>query len=119
MILSFSIFQLTRRSCGVAVDKLRHRLLRRPAVGTDAPQYEWFYTVPQKLSKNLCNLSNRPGFNHQDYRAEMTFYHMFKIVVSIGRLTAFLVPMELIPSKPPHGTYVIVSFCTLQKGSNF
>ena len=43
-------------------------------------------------------------------------------VVSIGRLTAFyvvLVPMELIPSKPPHGTYVIVSFCTLQKGSNF
>ena len=29
-----------------------------------------------------------------------------------------LVPLELIPSKPPHGTYVIVLFCTLQKGSN-
>ena len=46
---------------------------------------------------------------------------IFNTVVSIGRLTAFyvvLVPMELIPSKPPHGTYVIVSFCTLQKGSN-
>ena len=45
-----------------------------------------------------------------------------KLVVSFGRLTTFyvvLVPMELIPSKPPHGTYVIVSFCTLQKGSNF
>ena len=45
-----------------------------------------------------------------------------KLVVSFGRLTTFyvvLVPMELIPSKPPHGTYIIVSFCTLQKGSNF
>ena len=32
-------------------------------------------------------------------------------VVSIGRLTAFyvvLVPMELIPSEPPHFAYVIV-----------
>ena len=46
----------------------------------------------------------------------------FNTVVSIGRLTAFyvvLVPVELIPSEPPHGTYVIVSFCTLQKGSTF
>ena len=45
-----------------------------------------------------------------------------KLVVSFGRLTTFyvvLVPMELFPSKPPHGTYIIVSFCTLQKGSNF
>ena len=43
-------------------------------------------------------------------------------VVSIGRLTAFyvvLVPMELIPSEPPLYAYVIVLFCTLQKGSNF
>ena len=43
-------------------------------------------------------------------------------VVSIGRLTAFyvvLVPVELIPSKPPLYAYVIVSFCTLQKGSTF
>ena len=43
-------------------------------------------------------------------------------VVFIGRLTAFyvvLVPMEHIPSKPPHSTYVIVSFCTLQKDSTF
>ena len=43
-------------------------------------------------------------------------------VVSIGRLTAFyvvLVPVELIPSEPPHGTYVIVSFCTVEKGSTF
>ena len=44
------------------------------------------------------------------------------LVVSIGRLTAFnvvLVPMEFIPSKPPHIPYVIVLFCTLQKGSTF
>ena len=43
-------------------------------------------------------------------------------VFSIGRLTAFyvvLVPMELIPSEPPHFAYVIVSFCTWQKGSTF
>ena len=43
-------------------------------------------------------------------------------VVSIGRLTAFyvvLVPTELIPSKPPLYAYIIVSFCTLQKGSTF
>ena len=45
-----------------------------------------------------------------------------QLVVSIGRLTAFyvvLVPMELIPSKPPLYAYIIVSFCTLQKGSTF
>ena len=44
------------------------------------------------------------------------------LVVSIGRLTAFyvvLVPMEYIPSKPPHSAYVIVSFLYLQKGSTF
>ena len=44
------------------------------------------------------------------------------LVVSIGRLAAFyvvLVPMELIPSKPPPYAYVIVSFCTLQKCSTF
>ena len=44
---------------------------------------------------------------------------MSHAVVSIGRLTAFygvLVPMEFIPSKPPLYSYVIVSFCTLQKG---
>ena len=43
-------------------------------------------------------------------------------VVSIGRLTAFfviLVPVELIPSKPPHTHYVIVVFSTLQKGSTY
>ena len=43
-------------------------------------------------------------------------------VVSIGRLTAFyvvLVPLELIPSEPPLYAYVIVLFCTLQKGSTF
>ena len=42
-----------------------------------------------------------------------------QVVVSIGRLTAFcvvLVPMEFIPSEPPHSNYVIVSFSTLQKG---
>ena len=47
---------------------------------------------------------------------------MLQAVVSIGRLTAFyvvLVPLELIPSKPPLCAYVIVSFCTLQKGSTF
>ena len=50
------------------------------------------------------------------------FKHFYWRVVSIGSLTAFyvvLVPMEHILSKPPHGTYVIVSFCTFQKGSNF
>ena len=44
------------------------------------------------------------------------------LVVSIGRLTAFyviLVPMEHIPSKPPHSTYIILLFCTLQKDSTF
>ena len=44
------------------------------------------------------------------------------LVVSIGRLTAFyvvFVPVEYIPSEPPPYTYLIVSFCTLQKGSNF
>ena len=43
-------------------------------------------------------------------------------VVSIGRLTAFyvvFVPMEYISSEPPPYTYVIVSFCTLQKDSTF
>ena len=44
------------------------------------------------------------------------------VVSSIGRLTAFyvvLVPLEFIPSEPPLYAYVIVSFCTLQKGSTF
>ena len=43
-------------------------------------------------------------------------------VVYIGRLTAFyvvLVPLELIPSEPPLYAYVIILFCTLQKGSTF
>ena len=43
-------------------------------------------------------------------------------VVSIGRLTAFyvvLVPMEYIPSKPPHSAYVTVLLMYLQKGSTF
>ena len=42
--------------------------------------------------------------------------------VSIGHLTAFyvvLVPMEYIPSEPPHSAYVIVSLLYLQKGSTF
>ena len=45
-----------------------------------------------------------------------------KLVVSFGRLTTFyvvLVPMEFIPSEPPHSAYVIVSFLYLQKGSTF
>ena len=49
--------------------------------------------------------------------------HLFNTaeVVSIGRLTAFyvvLVPLELIPSEPPPYSYIIVWFCTLQKGSS-
>ena len=42
------------------------------------------------------------------------FYNV-EAVVSFGRLTAFyvvLVPMEHIPSKPPHFAYIIVLFCT-------
>ena len=48
------------------------------------------------------------------------YCHPGNIVVSIGRLTAFyviLVTVELIPSKSPLYGYVIVLFCTLQKGS--
>ena len=48
--------------------------------------------------------------------------NVLKIVVSIGCFTAFyvvLVPMEFIPSEPPHSAYVIVSFLYLQKGSTF
>ena len=46
-----AIFQLTRRvapqsSCGATVDELRHRLLRRSAIGDEVPQLERFYTVP-------------------------------------------------------------------------
>ena len=43
-------------------------------------------------------------------------------VVSIGRLTAFyviFVPMEYIPSKPPHWTYIIVLFLYLAKRLHF
>ena len=51
-------------------------------------------------------------------------YYTYDVVgvVSIGGLTAFhvvLVPMEYIPSESPHSAYVIVSFCTWQKGSTF
>ena len=43
-------------------------------------------------------------------------------VVFIGCLTAFyvvLVPMQLVPSKPLHFAYVIISFCTWQNSSTF
>ena len=43
-------------------------------------------------------------------------HFIFHLVVSIGRFPAFyvvLVPLEYIPSIPPHSTYVIVYFVLL------
>ena len=51
---------------------------------------------------------------HEKKYAQSVFTYKQR-VVSIGRLTAFyviLVPMEYIPSEPPHSAYVSVSFCT-------
>ena len=68
-------------------------------------------------TSSYCNKAQKEGLE-----IEKNCFVDLKSVVSIGRLTAFyvvLVPMELIPSKPPPCAYVIVLFCTLQKGSTF